>query len=144
MSGEGGAGPTDFERVGGAEGLRAIIDDFCARVFRDVMIGFLFDGKNQRRIVEMEYRHAAEHLGGPIAYTGRSMREAHARSPIMGGMFLRRRKILENTLHDHHVDADVIARWLAVVDSLRAQVLGEGVDSEHCDERQQLLKLKRN
>jgi hemoglobin len=134
---------TDFERIGGADGLRRVVDDFLGRVFADVMIGFLFDGKNHQRIREMEYRHAAAHLGGPVAYTGRSMREAHARSPIMGGMFMRRRKILENTLRDHAVDADIVDRWLAVVDSLRAEVLGEGVDSAHCDERQQLLKLKR-
>ncbi len=115
---------TDFELLGGAAKLRAVIADFTKRVFDDVMIGFLFDGKPKARITEMEYRFAAEHLGGPVAYNGRSIRAAHARSPILGGHFTRRRTILANTLRDHHVPTDVVDRWLAHVDSLSEQVLG--------------------
>ena len=37
---------------------------FVDRVFADVMIGFIFAGKNRDRIREMEYQLAAEQLGG--------------------------------------------------------------------------------
>jgi hemoglobin len=137
-----GAGVSDFERVGGEAGLRAIIEDFTARVFEDVMIGFLFAGKDHRRITEMELRFAEEHLGGPRAYRGRSVREAHRRSPIMGGHFLRRRRLLENTLRDHAVPEDVVGRWLAHVDSLRADVLGELQSVDDCDHDAQALRIE--
>lgn len=125
--------PSDYERVGGEAGLRRIIEDFTARVFGDVMIGFLFEGKPRKRITEMEFRFAAEHLGGPVTYNGRTMAEAHRRSPIMGGHFQRRRKILLDTLRDHGVPDDVVARWIAHVDDNRAAVLGQGVDATGCD-----------
>ena len=41
---------TDFDRIGGEPALRALIADFTARVYDDVMIGFLFDDKNKRRV----------------------------------------------------------------------------------------------
>lgn len=125
--------PSDFERVGGEQGLRRIIEDFTARVFGDVMIGFLFKGKPHKRITEMEYRFAAEHLGGPVAYTGRELGEAHKSSPILGGHFQRRRQILLGTLVDRAVPDDVVARWLAEVDRHRDTILGRGGDAVGCD-----------
>lgn len=132
--------PSDFDRVGGEAGLRRIIEDFTARVFDDVMIGFLFEGKPKRRITEMEYRFAAAHLGGPSAYPGRSMAEAHRSSPILGGHFQRRRKILLDTLGDHAVPEDIVERWLAEVDSHREAVLGRGVDAAGCDHEAQAAR----
>ena len=124
---------TDYEAIGGEQTLRAIIEDFVGRVFDDVMIGFIFLGKNRARITEMEFLLASQQLGGPHAYTGRDIAEVHRRLPIMGGHFDRRRQILVNTLGDHRVPDPVVARWLAHVDDLRAQVLGTGVPDGHCD-----------
>jgi hypothetical protein len=43
-----------FDRIG-ADKLRAVIEDFYARIFDDVMIGFLFAGKDRRRLIDKEY-----------------------------------------------------------------------------------------
>ncbi|MCC6623108.1 MAG: hypothetical protein IT385_17755 [Deltaproteobacteria bacterium] len=114
---------TDFERVGGEAGLRALITEFVGRTFADPMIGFLFAGKPKARITELEYRFAAEHLGAPLVYDGRPLGEAHRRSPISGGHFDRRTRILAETLARHEVPDDVAARWLAHVESRRSEVL---------------------
>jgi hemoglobin len=111
-----------FERIGGEAALRAIIDDFVARTTSDVMIGFLFARVDQARLRQMEYEHAAEHLGGGVVYTGRTLRAAHAAHRIMGGHFARRREILRQTLVAHRVPEDVIADWLRHVDSLRGEI----------------------
>jgi hemoglobin len=132
---------SDFERIGGEPGLRAVIDEFTATVFSDVMIGFLFDGKPKARIVEMEYRHAAHFLGADVVYNGRSIHEAHKASPIMGGHFMRRRKILENTLERHKVEPDIRERWLRYVDSLREDVLGPGQETNDCNHESQAKRM---
>jgi hemoglobin len=124
---------SDYEVIGGEPALRAIIDDFVARVFEDVMIGFIFVGKNRQRIAEMEFLLASQQLGGPHPYTGRDIGEVHRRLPIMGGHFDRRRQILKNTLEAHGVPGPVVERWLAHVDSLRDEVLGAGAPDGHCD-----------
>ena len=95
-----------FERIGG-DSLRAVLVDFYDRVFADVMIGFLFAGKDQQQLVELEWQFTARLLGADVPYRGRPMRAAHARSPILGGHFERRLQILRNTLADHRVDPEV-------------------------------------
>ena len=105
--------------------LRAIIADFVDRVFDDVMIGFMFRRASRERLREMEYQHAAEHLGGPVRYEGRGLREAHAAHRIMGGQFERRKKILADVLVAHQIEVDVRDRWVAHVESLRGMVTGD-------------------
>ena len=73
-----------FERLGGEPALRAIIDDFVDRVFDDIMIGFFFRNADRRRIKELEYQHAAEHLGGPVRYRGPAARRGPCSAPHHG------------------------------------------------------------
>ena len=122
-----------FDTLGGEAGLRPIVDQFVDRVFGDVMIGFIFVGKNQERIREMEYQLAAEHLGGPVVYEGRDIGAVHGPLPIMGGHFDRRRQILIDTMRDFGVPETIQSAWIAHVDSLRSQILGDDVDPHHCD-----------
>ena len=125
--------PRLFDRIGG-EALRAVLTDFYERVFSDPMIGFLFAGKNKQRLIQKEWEMTARLLGASeVAYTGRPMPEAHARSPILGGHFERRLQLLAETLADHGVDPEISRVWLDHTRSLRAQVTadrGSGCDHE--------------
>lgn len=121
-----------FDRIGG-DALRRVIEDFYDRLFADPMIGFLFEGKNKQRLVQKEWEMTARLLGASdIRYTGRPMPEAHAKSPILGGHFERRRKILEETLAEHGVDPEVVDAWIAHTRALRPQVTADaGADCDH-------------
>ena len=114
---------SDFSRIGGLEVLSQIMDEFTRRVFADAMIGFHFRKASRERVTRMETQFAARMLGGEgIAYEGMSIREAHQKHPIMGGQFLRRQKILEETLIDAGVAEDIIRRWLEHNERLRPMV----------------------
>ena len=129
--------PTAFERIG-ADALRAILEDFYDRVFADPMIGFLFVGADKPRLIEKEWELSARMLGGEVRYTGQPMRQAHARSPILGGHFARRQQLLRETLADHDVPQNVTAEWLRHNDQLRPQVTadaGSGCDHERAEAR---------
>lgn len=103
---------TLYEALGGEAKLRAVIDDFVERVFADIMIGFFFANADKERIKRFEFEHASALLGGPHAYSGRSLRQAHAPHPIRGGHFARRMQILRQVLAAHGVPEPVQARWL--------------------------------
>ena len=66
-----------FEKLGGEDRLRLIIDTFIDRVFEDRMIGFFFRNADRARIKEMEYQLAAKFLGADIEYRGRPIGKAH-------------------------------------------------------------------
>lgn len=112
---------TPFDRIG-ADALRAVITDFYATVFDDVMIGFLFVGKDQATLIEREWEFTARLLGADVPYRGRPIRAAHAASPILGGHFERRAELLRQALARHQVDAEVQRVWLDHTEALRAQV----------------------
>jgi len=119
---------TDYERIGGAEGLIAIFEDFVELIFSDFIIGFLFEGKDRRRILAKEVELAAMHLGGPRNYTGRPLDAVHKKLPINRGHFRRRMALLRKVLVAHQVDADVIERWIGHNEALVDQILGRDVD----------------
>lgn len=121
-----------FDELGGEPKLRAIVDDFVDRVFEDVLIGFLFRSANRERIKAKEYEHAAEHLGAPVRYSGRPLRQAHAPHPILGGHFARRLQILRETLADHGAPEAVIQHFVAHTESLRSEITrSEASDCDH-------------
>ena len=113
-----------FDKIGAAK-LRAVIEDFYSRIFGDVMIGFLFEGKDRQRLIDKEYEFTAHFLGGDVKYTGRPMRTAHAQSPIFGGHFERRLQILRETMRDHAVDPEVEKAWLDHSYALREQITSD-------------------
>lgn len=111
-----------FDRIGPAA-LRAVISDFYSRVFPDVMIGFMFQGKDRQHLIDREYELTAALLGAPgVTYTGRPMRVAHAQHTIFGGQFERRLQLLRETLRDHGVDALVQQAWIDHQLALRGQI----------------------
>jgi hemoglobin len=116
------AAPTLFDQMGGEPALRRVVDRFVDRLFDDVMIGFFFRDARRERVKEKEYEFAARHLGGPVTYTGRPIREVHAAHPIMGGQFNRRLQILKETLEELGVPEAVREHFLAHTESLRGQV----------------------
>lgn len=118
MSGATG-GKTLFEELGGEPILRAIIDRFVDRIFDDTMIGFFFQRASRQRIKEKEYEFAARHLGADVEYTGRPLDQAHAAHRIMGGQFMRRLRILEQTLEEFDVPPQVRDHWIAHTESRR-------------------------
>lgn len=113
---------TLFDQIG-AEPLRAVITDFYDRVFADVMIGYMFEGKDRQRLIDKEWELTARFLGGEARYTGQPIREIHAPLKIFGGHFDRRLQILKNTLRDHQVDPAIAEAWIDHQLALRDQVV---------------------
>lgn len=123
--------PTLFEKIGG-DRLRAVLTDFYDAIFDDVMIGFLFVGKDKQRLIDKEWEFAASMLGGNVRYTGKGIRAAHARSPILGGHFERRLQLLREALAAHDVPEEVVTAWMEHSERMRHMVTADrGSDCNH-------------
>ena len=114
-----------FEKLGGEPNLREIVNTFIDRVFEDRMIGFFFRNADRARIKEFEYQLAAGFLGAAEKYQGRPLDQVHAKHPIMGGHFARRRQILKETLEFYQAPEDVMRAWLEHTDALRPLITAQ-------------------
>jgi truncated hemoglobin YjbI len=119
------AGRTLFEQLGGEVELRRVVDDFIDRVVADRMIGFFFRQADKARIKELEFQLAAEFLGAKVKYQGRPLGQAHAKHPIMGGHFARRKQILKETLEFHAIPESVKEAWLQHTEELRTLITAQ-------------------
>jgi hemoglobin len=133
-------GQTFFEQLGGEQELRTIVDTFIDRIFDDRMIGFFFRNADKQRIKDLEYQLTAHFFGAEVEYQGRPLDQVHAKHPIMGGHFARRRQILKDTLDLYHVPEPIKEAWLAHTDALRPLITPQK-DSE-CDPNVLAQKVK--
>ena len=65
---------TLYERLGGKDAVIAVVDEFVARCAADGRINSKFARTDVPRLKAMLVEQVSAATGGPVTYTGRSMR----------------------------------------------------------------------
>ena len=76
-----------YERLGGIDAIRAVVDDFVGNVAADKRINKFFANADIPRLKRNLVDQICQGTGGPCTYTGRSMREAHAGMGVRSSHF---------------------------------------------------------
>lgn len=113
-----------YEKIGGEDRLKEILDDFYRRMADDVLIGYFFTGKDLQQIAKRQAEFIQHVIGENPNYTGKLPVSAHlGLPPIFSGHFDRRRVLLSETLKDHGFsDADVQI-WLDFENAFRGVIV---------------------
>src|SRR5580700_7798939 len=115
--------------MGGEPALRAVLRTLYDRLFDDLMVGFLFAGKDKEQLIVHQLWFTARFLGGPSRYEGKSIPDAHAALPLLPGHFDRRHHLRAQALAEHRVPSAVASEWLRVDASLKTAVLRTGEEA---------------
>jgi hemoglobin len=118
-----------YEDAGGERAVRAVLRTLYDALFDDVMVGFLFEGKDKEHLIEQQLAFTSRFLGGPHVYTGKPLPEAHAKLPLLPGHFARRHHLLEQALAKHELPKHVVEEWLRIDAALQSSVLAAGEDA---------------
>jgi truncated hemoglobin YjbI len=118
--------PSAVDQLGGVVGVGRLVNAFLDEVFRDPIIGFWFEGRDQARIRRHEAELAVAHLGGPRAYTGRGLPSTHKPLGIHRGHFRRRLAILRTVLAREGVPEPLIEAWVAHDAAMQAAIVVDG------------------
>ena len=102
-----------FRALGEKPGLVALMDDFVPRLFQDPRTARFFKSTNQRHLKEQLVDQVCAVLGGPCAYEGAPMKEAHSDLGITKADFLALVDILQDTMDARGVPFAVQNRLLA-------------------------------
>ncbi|MGE3617825.1 MAG: methyl-accepting chemotaxis protein [Gemmatimonadales bacterium] len=117
------ASRTLFQRLGGADAIALVVDGFYQAVLADPELRPFFARTNLADLKRHQKAFMAFAFGGPKAYRGKGMQEAHAHLPITQGHFDRVAGHLVNTLRGAGVAEDLINEVVAKVAPLAKDVV---------------------
>lgn len=106
------------------DAVKAIVTRFYERVFDDVMIGYMFQGKDRDRLIRVETELLLHHLDSSVRYTGRNIGPLHQPLKIKTGQFDRRQQIFREVLEEFSVEEETKRRWLSKNESMRTLITG--------------------
>ena len=105
-----------YDRLGGREGIAAVVDDFYAQLVGDDKLGEFFEGSDIQRLRETQTAFLCEAAGGPETYDGPPIREAHLHVPFTPAHIERAVELLYRSLDEYGVtdeDADAVVEAVA-------------------------------
>lgn len=115
-----------YDDIGGAPVVRAALDAFYPRALADATLSPFFLGVDIERLKKAQESFFAMALGGPNAYTGRSLHHAHVRTRQRGvndQVLDRFLTVFKGVLVDLEIPAGKIGEWLGVFEDARGQIL---------------------
>jgi hemoglobin len=87
-----------YDRIGGEPGIERLVDSFYERVLADAELKSYFEHAPMDKLRSMQREFFAAAAGGPIAYTGRPLRQVHRPLAISRREFQRFTEHLIETL----------------------------------------------
>jgi hemoglobin len=117
---------TLFERLGGKPAVEAAVDIFYDKIMKDASISPFFSGVDMARQRGKQKIFMTMVFGGPVKYTGKDLRQAHA-PLVKGGLgdkhFEAVAGHLQATLKELGVAPDLVNEVMVLVGSTRNDVL---------------------
>lgn len=112
-----------YQKLGGKAAIDAAVEAFYVKVLADDRVKHFFDDINMtaQRRKQKEFLSAA--LGGPLPWTGKDMRKAHADLALNESHFNAIAENLVATLKDLKISQELIDQVVAIVATTKDDVL---------------------
>jgi hemoglobin len=119
--------PTLYQRLGGREAIKGVVDDFVANVAADPRVNGRFKGLDAGRVAKLQTNLAdqiCDATGGPCAYLGRDMKAAHAGMGITDAEWNATVEDLVKSLNKFKVGAKDQQELLAILGPMKKDIVG--------------------
>lgn len=115
-----------YEQIGGQPVVKTAVTLFYNRVLEDPALAPWFDGVDLSRLRSHQRAFLSAALGGPEAFTGRSLAAAHSGRAITDEAFDAVVHHLGVALRDLGIDHAVIAAIAERLETLRPEIVARG------------------
>ena len=122
------SGPTLYQRLGGREAIKGVVDDFVANVAADPRVNGRFKGLQPAAVAKLQTNLAdqiCDATGGPCAYLGKDMKAAHAGMRITDAEWTATVEDLVKSLNKFKVGAKEQQELLAILGPLKKDIVGQ-------------------
>ena len=116
-------GETLYERLGGYDAIRAVVDDFYDRLLDDEELGSFFENSDVERLRRTQTDFLCEAAGGPETYDAEPVREAHLHVPFTEEHIERAVAHLSDSLDAFDVPEPDAERVIGAVAAYREELL---------------------
>jgi hemoglobin len=120
--------PTLYQRLGGREAIKLVVDDFVANMAADPRVNGRFKGLDAGRVAKLQTNLAdqiCDATGGPCAYLGRDMKAAHAGMGITDAEWSATVGDLVKSLDKLRVGAKDQQELLAILGPMKKDIVGQ-------------------
>lgn len=114
---------SDYEQVGGAPAVTAVVQDFYQRVLSDESLAGYFAGVDMARLKRHQVLLVSQVMGGPAEYDGRELKDAHAGRGIIEPDFERVVGHLVAALESAGVGTDIVGRVVAALGAAEPDIV---------------------
>ena len=119
-----------YQKLGGKAALEAVVDAFYVKVLADKRIKDIFADVNMDKQAKRQKAFLSAAFGGPVAWTGKDMRKAHADLKLTEEHFNAVAENLLKTLEDFKVKKELIDQVMAIAGSVKNDVLNKPKDAK--------------
>lgn len=122
------SGPTLYQRLGGREAIKGVVDDFVANVVADPRVNSRFKELKPVAVFKLQTDLAdqiCDATGGPCAYLGRDMKAAHAGMKITDAEWTATVEDLVKSLNKFKVGAKEQQELLAILGPMKKDIVGQ-------------------
>jgi hemoglobin len=120
---------TLWDRLGGEPGVTKVINELLGAALEDKKVNLLRDGtvkldaKGMAHLKKMLLEMVSEVTGGPLKYTGKSMKEAHAGMKITSEEFDALGALMVDTLKKNKVAQADIDELMKIIGATKPQIV---------------------
>jgi hemoglobin len=120
--------PTLYQRLGGREAIKLVVDDFVANLGADPRVNQRFKDLDGGRIAKLQTNLAdqiCDATGGPCAYLGKDMKAAHAGMGITEAEWNATVEDLVKSLNKFKVGEKEQQELLAALGGMKKDIVGQ-------------------
>jgi len=103
--------------------VRAVLEDFYARVYQDPLLSPFFTGVTQSRSIDKQYSFLRQLMTGERVYFGDRPRNAHHWMVISDELFDYRQALMQERLEAHGLTDAQVARWTRLESHYRGDIV---------------------
>jgi hemoglobin len=122
------AAPTLYQRLGGREAIKGVVDDFVANMAADPRVNGRFKGLDAGRIAKLQTNLAdqiCDATGGPCAYLGKDMKAVHTGMGITDAEWNATVEDLVKSLNKFKVPEKDQKDLLAILGPMKKDIVGQ-------------------
>jgi hemoglobin len=120
--------PTLYQRLGGREAIKQVVDDFVANLAADPRVNARFKGLDAAKLAKLQTNLAdqiCDVTGGPCAYLGRDMKAVHAGMNITEAEWNATVEDLVKTLNKFKVEPKEQQELLSALGGMKKDIVGQ-------------------